>query len=317
MSNYLAIAAVTASIKFLLGEVREVTNETIDITSISPNKLDTPQPSLTGQYRLNIFLYNVSLNPGFRNSMHPLRNSTGDLVNNPQIGLDLYYLLSVYSKDAEDHSLIAQRILASAMRILNENPILTSDIINKGASIYLKDIPDGAEGQKILSDLADQKEKVKITFHHLSLDDLSKIWTSFFQTNYCISVGYQATVILLDSKLKKVKSMLPVADRLLFLEQLEKPLINNIIPTNLEWTLNAKIEVIGENLNSDLVRVRFDGMIDSDPISKENMTNNKIVIELPEIILSTVGRKQVQVIHPIMIGMPAVNTRGLNLICLF
>src|SRR5690349_142208 len=117
MSNYLAIAAVTASIKFLLGEVREVTNETIDIASISPNKLDTPQPSLTGQYRLNIFLYNVSLNPAFRNSALPLRNSTGDLVNNPQIGLDLYYLLSVYSKDAEDHSLISQRILASAMRI--------------------------------------------------------------------------------------------------------------------------------------------------------------------------------------------------------
>ena len=97
----------------------------------------------------------------------------------------------------------AHQILASAMTILNDYPILKRKTIRDAI---------GAQTNQIFkkSDLADQVELVKLNFQHISLEEITKLWSSFFhQTNYRISVAYQATVILLDSKQQQPKPTLP------------------------------------------------------------------------------------------------------------
>ena len=283
MSNFLAIATVTACLKYLLEGVHEVTSDPVDITTLHPTKLDSVSISQK-KNRLNIFLYHVTPNLRLRNSTLPIRNSKGELVNVTQIGLALYYLLTAYPKDDEDIQLIAQRLLASAIRILNENPVLTSETINIATTKYLTGIPEGRDGSKIISDLADQTEPVKLSFQPLSLDELAKIWTSFFQTNFRTSVAYHATVILLDSK-QSVKSMIPVEDRLVYVSQSKRPMIVRIEPQVVEWAPKIKIGIVGRNLKADLVKVQFDNGEPKEVLAA-NVSDDKIIVEIPDEVLS-------------------------------
>jgi Pvc16 N-terminal domain len=266
--------------------------EPITVASMHPNALNTFTKNT-----LNIYLYNIATNVSYRNLILPYRNSQGELVKNPQIGLELRYLLTAFVKDQDEDLLLDQKVLASAIRILNENPILTSNIIDNAAK----------EFKLVSTDLADQKDSVRITFQPLSLEELTKIWSSFFQANYHTSVGYHATVIVLDSKLEP-KSTLPVRDRLMYVHQTRHLVIKKIEPQELEWTPKAKITIFGQNLIGKNVKVQFDDLL---PISvTDKMTEDrKIVIELPEKL--SVGRwKRVQVIHPVLMGSPETDHRG-------
>ena len=62
------------------------------------------------------------------------------------------------------------------------------------------------------SDLDQQPELVKFTPAQLSLDDLSKVWSVFFQTPYALSVAYEATVVLIEGD-ETPRAPLPVRQR--------------------------------------------------------------------------------------------------------
>jgi hypothetical protein len=62
------------------------------------------------------------------------------------------------------------------------------------------------------SNLADSIEQVKFTPLPLTVDELSKIWSTFFQTPYALSVAYQATVVLIESD-NSGPAALPVLNR--------------------------------------------------------------------------------------------------------
>ena len=164
-----------------------------------------PKTRQTSQYpparrgmSLNIFLYHVTQNLGYRNLDQPARNFDGALVNRPRLGLNLQYMITAL---APEDVLKAQEILAVAMQIIHENPTLTRKMIKETISSSTGDLAN--------SDLADQVELVKITPLSLSLEEITKLWSSFFQTNYRISAMYEATVILLDSVMES-KPSLPV-----------------------------------------------------------------------------------------------------------
>lgn len=291
MTNYQAIATVTATISNILADVsRDVLG-----TVVTTRPLDVIEGEPAGD-RLNLFLYQVMPNNGYGNSDLPTRNKDGELIQRPQLGLDLYYLLTAYATDNDD--LQAQRILTSAMRILHENPVLTREMIRNTIQVPAYNIAN--------SDLADQVELVKISPQPLSLEEITKLWSSFFQTHYRISAAYQATVVLLESK-QEPKPTLPVRERLLYVLPFRQPVIDKVEPQIVERTSDAKLTIIGRNLTAERVAVQFGGLEPTIPQS-EDVTDNQITIAVPEEL--TAGIKPVRVIHPLMLGTPEVEHKG-------
>ena len=105
MSNALAIASVTAVLKNLLD------NAMIDVVSKEPVKVSTSPPDCIKagngeETRLNLFLYGVVPNTGWRNVGLPSRDNQGQPVSNPPLALDLFYLLSAYEADDLDAEIL-------------------------------------------------------------------------------------------------------------------------------------------------------------------------------------------------------------------
>ena len=153
----------------------------------------------------------------------------GILAKKTILGLDLYYLLTAFS---ETDDLKAHRIIAIAMRTLHENPVLTREVIHHS----IIGLP---EEESDTSDLQYQIELIKLSYQPLSLEELTKLWSSFFQTQYRVSVAYQATVVLLDGK-KSPRSSLPVLKRNVHLISLKQPIIDNIEPQIVERTSSCQ-----------------------------------------------------------------------------
>jgi hypothetical protein len=178
MSNYHAIATVTASIKQILQNVKEDIAQ-VTITSKSPDAFDK-----TTNDTLNLFLYHITPNAAFRNSDLPGRDDRGLLVNKPRLALDLHYLLTSFATN----EIRAQQILVCAMKALNANPIITKDTISKAIQ---------SEPMIAGSDLGNQVDQVKITLHSLSSEELAAVWSSFSHGSYRTSVTYQASPVII------------------------------------------------------------------------------------------------------------------------
>jgi len=208
MSNALAIASVTAVLKNLLdnGMVEANSNGPVNVDVSPPDRVAT---GASEQAQLNLFLYSVAPNLGWRNVDLPSRDAQGQSVSNPPLALDLYYLLSAYEADEYD----AEILLGYAMQILHETPVLGRAAIRaalEGDSA--SGTPPPIQFQALrASDLADQAEQIKITPHRLDVDEMSKLWTAF-QAKYRPSVAYHVSVVLIEGT-RPVRSALPVLSR--------------------------------------------------------------------------------------------------------
>ena len=187
MSNALAIAAVTATLDTLLTH-----GLGMDVT-VKP--LDTARQSNNNQ--VNLFLYQTSINAAWRNQDMPYQVKAGE-TGQPPLPLCLYYLVTAYGQG--DDQTKAHQVLGRAMSILHDHPLL-------GA----KEIKDATEANVQGSNLHEQIERVRITPHHLSVEELSKLWT-IFQTHYRISAAYEVSVVLIESTLP-TRTPLPVLTR--------------------------------------------------------------------------------------------------------
>src|SRR5262249_500079 len=184
MSNHYAIATVTATLQQLLDKAVSTDVPGASATMVRPDGPGSgvPDPGV------NIFLYQVTPNTATRNEDLPTRSSDGRLVNRPRVGLDLHYLLTFYGKDAQFEP---QRVLGSAVRTLHGRPVLTRPQIEQALTAY---------PVLVHSNLSHDVELVKFTQLPLTLEELSKLWSVFFQTTYHLSVAYQGTVVLIESE---------------------------------------------------------------------------------------------------------------------
>jgi hypothetical protein len=294
MSDYLAIGAVTSVLAFILE--RELLDEVLGVPSLkvttkAPHAISTEE----NEAGLNIFLYQISLNSGYANYDLPRRDSRGRLISKPLVGLDLHYLLTPFS--GQNDEIVIQQILGSTIRILHENPILTKEMIKE----TLKSIEESNPNSKIPdSDIAEQSEKIKVIYKPLSLEEITKIWSSNVQTNYRLSVTYLATVILIDGKEEPIRP-LPVQERKIFVRQLRYPIIEQIEPYILQWDpnpANMKIDIIGKNLSSDKLKVTIDGSeIVPDLVSV--ISNERITVKIPSDLHA--GIKTLKLLHGLSI----------------
>ena len=200
MSSPLAIAAVTAVLKDLLND--GLLNHDLSsigsfsVTALPPDRISTGQNEPN---QLNLFLYRVTPNPGWRNVGLPSRDGNGVRLTNAPLALDLHYLLTAYGAD----DLNSEVLLGYSMQMLHETPVLSraqlrtvlgapspvNGQINPLPSIF---------GNLTAIDLADQIELIKITPEFLTTEELSKIWTAM-QARYRPSMAYMASVVLIQA----------------------------------------------------------------------------------------------------------------------
>lgn len=272
MSNYLAIATVTASLQKMLQDAVQADVEGARVTTIRLDSIGKGSPE-TG---VNIFLYRVApLN--WRNADLPGRRSNGELIKRPQMALELNYMLTFYGNESE---LEPQRLLGSVIRTLNSQPILTQSMIESTVLDanyrYLED-----------SDLQEQIESIKFMFLPLSTEDLSKTWSVFFQTPYSLSVAYQASVVLIEGQ-EIPHPALPVREsraRVI----VNKPTINEIIsydPHSQLWKSNKQplilsdsaIAIFGYKLKGEKTLVRINSV--EKEINLDEVTDKQISLNL-------------------------------------
>ncbi len=198
MSNYLAIATVTTALQQLLQEEvgRDVPG--VQVTTARP---DTTGNNVSGA-SINVYLYQATPNAAWRNADLRTRRPKGDLVKHTQAALDLHYLFTFYGNE---QSLEPQRLMGSTIRTLVDHPLLTPDMIDE--SISHSSVPILSQ-----STLGEQVQQVKFIPSSITTEDLSRIWSVFFQVPYALSFAYQATAILIQGG-RSGQATLPVRSR--------------------------------------------------------------------------------------------------------
>ncbi len=210
------IAAVTAVLKDLLlnsfvdHDAADMLGQVL-VTARAPDTIPLPEQNS----QLNLFLYQVTPNSGWRNVGYPSRDAEGHLTQAVPLALDLHYLLSAYG--AKDFH--AEVLLGYAMQLFHEMPVLTREVIRKALSPSL--FVDSAAGPSgripeelknlFLSGLADQIEQIKVTPSYLNMEEMFRVWMSF-QVPYRTTLAYSVSVVLIDSKYQG-SAALPVASR--------------------------------------------------------------------------------------------------------
>jgi uncharacterized protein DUF4255 len=186
MSNALAIAAITTTLKSLISVALggpAVTVKTPD--KAAGSTVDS----------LNLFLYHVVPSTAWRNQAMQGYARPGE-TGQPALGLNLYYVLSACS--ADDDEATAHRLLGMAMSALHDHPLLSPSEITAAV------LGTGLEESGV--DL--QVERVRITLQPLSIEDMYKLWSAF-QTSYRVSAAYEISVVLIEST-RPTKAPLPV-----------------------------------------------------------------------------------------------------------
>lgn len=196
MSNALAIAAVTATLRNLLENVNQGTGLDGTNVSITTKPPDKARDGTNTDNQINLFLYQVLPNAAWRNMDIPQRVRPGETAI-PPLALNLYYMLTAYGEGDDDS--LGHRLLGHAMSILYDHPLL-------GA----QEIKD-ALASDIDSDLENQVERVRITLQPLTVEEIFRLWSGFL-TQYRISVSYEISVVLIEST-RAARTPLPVLTR--------------------------------------------------------------------------------------------------------
>lgn len=320
MSSPLAIASVTRVLKDLLNNrmIDHNVSDTlgnIKVTSLPPDFIDTG--SGTEVCQLNLFMYMVTPNQGWRNHGLPSHNSHGDRISNPPLALDLHYLLTAYGSDELHHEIL----LGYGMQLFHEVPVLTKDSIRTALAPTTVVTPGTLppELQNLsTSGLADQVEQIKITPESLNTEELSRLWTAF-GAKYRPNAAYRATVVLIEST-KSVKSALPVRERLLYVKPFHQPVIEKIcskatltgpILENQKIVAGNYLVLKGFQLKGEVVSV----LIGDIEIIQSNLVSlhvDQIIFQIPNTVLA--GIHGVQVVHTIPMGLetPPIPHKGVS-----
>lgn len=299
MSNYLAIAAITETLRTFLDQIAKDTVTGANATVGRPEKSQDNHAPDTATAGINIFLFQVAPNPTFRNADLPAYRSDGSLVQRPQVALNLYYLLTFSGQDIYQEP---QRLLGKTVSALHDEPLLTEARIQA----MIQDAIDSGNPEMLYiadSDLAQQIEGVRFTPLGLNLEELSKLWSVFFQIPYSLSIAYQASVVLIESE-RTPQRALPVQKRKVYAVPFQKPLITAVQAQSGSQDPiyhDSTLMIEGQRLRGQYTKVQF-GEIEVTP-DAANLRMTSIQVALPAGL--SAGIQGVQVLHEIEMGDPA------------
>lgn len=138
----------------------------------------------TDGVRLSLFLYQIVENIHLKNLEMERRGIS--IEKYPPISLDLYYMLTAHpgtqnQQDITESTKQEHRILGRAIQILHDNSTVRMETNDP-----------------------DIKEEWHIILNPLSLDDMTKIWTTFQGKNMRPSVCYLVTPVQIHSEREKM-----------------------------------------------------------------------------------------------------------------
>jgi hypothetical protein len=256
---------------------------------------------------VNVYLYQVTPNAAARNDDLPARGSDGRLVQRPRAALDLQYLLTFYGSDSE---LEPQRLLGGVVRALHARPVLTRPMLQ-----HLVDNPPVPFVGE--SDLARDLDVVRFTPSALSLEEMSKLWSVFFQTRHALSVAYQAGAVLIETT-DTPPSAMPVRARNVRAIPFHQPVLERTLaqkgpaaPVAQQPIVAGDILVLaGRQLSGELTRVRIDRtLLEPDAVGDTRISIPLASPPFPADSLRA-GVHGVQVVHDLRLGTPGDPHRG-------
>jgi len=275
MSNPLAIAAVTAALRNLLTQGITADGDLSDAT-VSIQPLDRARTNGNTANQVNIFLYHASPSGAWRNLDIPGRVRPGETAM-PALGLNLYYLITAYGRDNDTKKPFSHHLLGRAISTLQDHPLLGPDEIKSA-------LPN--------NDLWQQVERVRFTLQPFSLEEISKLWTGF-QTQYRLSVAYEASVVLIDSG-RPISAPLPVLTRgrddsgvVAQADMIPPyPALGDLTLPNGQASalLGDTLTITGNHLDGDKVSVQFSNRRLADPIviaAAKGGTDPQISVKVP------------------------------------
>jgi hypothetical protein len=278
MSNSLAIAAVTATIQAILQQGIVAEPDLTDAT-VTIQPLDKARGSNTNN-QLNLFLYMVVRNAAFVTADMPRQVLPGE-SGFPPLPLNLYYLMTAFGRDDDTAQPFGHELLGKAMSLLHDHAVLSSADITAATTVLLPG-----------SDLAQQLERLRITFHPLSIDELAKLWTGF-SMQYRLSAAYEVAVTLISSTLP-TRTPLPTLTRgpkdQGYNSQANLippvPTLATIAPPNSQISarLNDIVTLSGFNLDGTNVGVRFNHALWTAPVELPPQAGNsgtRVSVQIP------------------------------------
>ncbi|MEO0078369.1 MAG: DUF4255 domain-containing protein, partial [candidate division WOR-3 bacterium] len=214
----------------------------------------------------------------------------------------------LFSFFGDELELKPQRVMGSVLRVLHTHPVITRKMIDDAKMVpYLA-----------ASDLDEEAELVKLTPEPLSLDELSKLWSIFFQGPYVLSVTYRASMVMLDGRPVPV-SALPVKNRNIYVRPFEEPTIERLLSRaapgqpDLENqpVLPGHILVLaGRHLAGDVTLVRMAGNTVEPDLAEP--TRVELTLAEPPFPagLLRAGLQPVQIVHELLVGTPETRHKG-------
>ena len=225
----LTIAAVTATLLELLLPAARAAVGGAEAYVSRPGASNQGEQPKKG---IHIYLYQVVPNAAWRNTIveartladpakeGPDKRSAGDTVKRRSrlVPLNLHYLLSFYG---DEPAYEPQRLLNAAVGVLESRPQLDPKAIESMQKNTASLRPQGlADLDAYLQRQAQFLQNVRLTPIGLNLEELSKLWSVFFQVPYTLSVAYEAAVALID--LEPVAPLKLVKERGLYVDQAER-----------------------------------------------------------------------------------------------
>lgn len=318
MSTALALASVTAVLKDLLNNGlidHNVSASVGDVTvsALPPDRIDALDNEKKS--RLNLFMYQVTPNSGWRNVGLPNRDANGERASNPPLALDLHYLLTAYGAE----ELHAEILLGHGMQLLHETPILARASIRRSLAppspvVGGGTLPPGMEAL-FTSELAEQVEQIKILPQSLTTEEFSRMWSAF-GAKYRPTAVYQASVVLIQSR-QPTRSALPVRARNVRVVLSQQPVIERLLsqqsagdPIVADQPILAghNLIIAGQQLRGDDTEVSVGGIAVT-PASAD-VGEQRIAVPIPASLQA--GVQGVQVVHRRLLGVPPVPHRGVE-----
>ncbi len=182
MSNYLAIATVTAAFGRMIGEALA----RVDRPSAKPRvRFGPPQPDpkFVG---CSLFLYGVTPNAVRGNEGLPAPAAAA--VQRSRAVLDLKYLLTFAG---DEKTLEPQRFLGAVVSALQAQPVLPRDAIT-----HVIESLDYLRG----SDLDQAPDDIRLAQAPLDLAVLAELWESFSPARYRLAIAYTATAVTIEAQ---------------------------------------------------------------------------------------------------------------------
>ena len=191
MTNLHGIATCTAALRARLAEI--LPTAVAGATASTVRVGETAGQGGLPQVGANVFLFATRRAATHANADAQVRDASGRLLRRPVAAVELDYLISFYGQDL----LAVHRLMGAVMISLHARPTQTPAMIM------------AAEAGLPASELADQRERVRMMPLDLSLEESSKLWSTLLGTHYVPSIALRLGPLLLEAPLS-VEPGLPV-----------------------------------------------------------------------------------------------------------